>query len=113
MKVATEADCTSPCTELVERDCAVTPPASCAVSAVCGTRSRKEVSMRLKAVVCELAMLPEIFSSAYDPARKPPTAVVSAPKIPMTCSPIRFPAAGNQQMAASAEHVAKVVPGNE
>ena len=28
MKVATEADCTSPCTELVLRDCVVTLPAS-------------------------------------------------------------------------------------
>jgi hypothetical protein len=64
MKVATEAVCTSPCTELVERDVVVTPPASCAVDEVCGMRSRKEVSTRLKAVVCELAMLPETFSSA-------------------------------------------------
>jgi hypothetical protein len=64
MKVATDAVCTSPCTELVERDCVVTPPASCEVSAVWGMRSRKEVSMRLNAVVCELATLPETFSSA-------------------------------------------------
>ena len=31
----------------------------------------KLVSMRLKAVVCELAMLPEMFSSAKDCARMP------------------------------------------
>ena len=43
--------------------------------------------MRLKAVVCELAMLPEMFSSANDCARIPVTAVVRAPKIPMTSSP--------------------------
>lgn len=49
------------------------------VNEVCGMRSRKEVSMRLNAVVCELAILPETFSSV-GLARKPPTAVVSAPK---------------------------------
>ena len=39
-------------------------------------RSSKLVSVRLKAVVCEFAMLPEIFSSANDCARMPVTAVV-------------------------------------
>src|SRR4051794_21076586 len=48
-------------------------------------RSRKLVSSRLKAVVCEFAILPEMFSSANDCARSPVTAVVRAPKIPMTC----------------------------
>src|SRR5882757_910227 len=47
-------------------------------------RSSKLVSIRLNAVVCELAMLPEMFSSAKDCARNPVTAVVRAPKIPMT-----------------------------
>jgi hypothetical protein len=50
--------------------------------------SWKLVSMRLNAVVCELAMLPEMFSKANDCARIPVTAVVSAPKIPMTFSPL-------------------------
>src|SRR3954471_3254672 len=75
-------------------------------------RSRKLVSMRLNAVVCELAMLPEMFSSAYDSARKPPTAVVRAPKIPMTFSPhsIRAARRSQQLSAASEECVASVVP---
>jgi hypothetical protein len=63
MKVATEAVCTSPCTEVL-RDCVVTPPASCWVNAVCGIKSLKLVSMRLNAVVWELAMFPDTFSSA-------------------------------------------------
>src|SRR4029079_18469844 len=46
-------------------------------------RSSKLVSVRLKAVVCEFAILPEMFSSANDCARMPVTAVVSAPKIHM------------------------------
>src|SRR5215213_1461334 len=54
----------------------------------------KAVSIRLKAVVCELAMLPEIFSSAKDCARIPVTAVVRAPKIPMTSSPTAFGPSG-------------------
>src|SRR5882762_3580399 len=75
-------------------------------------RSRKLVSMRLNAVVCELAMLPEMFSSAYDSARRPPTAVVRAPKIPMTYSPnsIRAARRSRETEAASGEHVASVVP---
>src|SRR5439155_10484377 len=52
-----------------------------------GIRSTKLVSMRLKAVVCELAILPETFSSANDCARSPVTAVVRAPKIPMLLTP--------------------------
>jgi hypothetical protein len=84
MKVATWAACTSPCTLLVERDIAVTEPASCRLTPDSGIRSRKLVSMRLKAVVCEFAMLPEMFSSANDCARMPATDVVNAPKIPIT-----------------------------
>jgi hypothetical protein len=100
MKVATDAVCTSPCTELVLRDCVVTPPANCWVDAVCGIRSRKLVSTRLKAVVCEFAILPETFSSAYDCERRPPTAVVRAPKIPMTYSPNSIRAARRSHVIA-------------
>ena len=57
-------------------------PIAC-VAELSGIRSTKLVSSRLKPVVCELAMLPEIFSSAKDCARMPVTAVVRAPKIPM------------------------------
>ena len=57
-----------------------------------GIRSTKLVSSRLKAVVCELAMLPEMFSSAKDCARMPVTAVVRAPKIPITRLHLRLAA---------------------
>ena len=83
----------SPCTVLVERELAITLPANCLEGRLSGIRSTKLVSMRLKAVVCELAMLPETFSSANDCARMPVTAVVRAPKIPMTSSPTAFRAA--------------------
>ena len=49
---------------LVLREPAVTLPASCAVLPVSGMMSMKLVSIRLNAVVCEFAMLPEIFSKA-------------------------------------------------
>ena len=64
MKVDTDAALTEPCTVLVEREAKVTEPASCWLTPVCGIRSRKLESIRLKAVVWELAMLPEMFSSA-------------------------------------------------
>src|SRR3954454_15802069 len=54
-------------------------------------RSSKLVSLRLNAVVWELAMFPDTFSSAKDCARSPVTAVVRAPKIPMRLSPTTFP----------------------
>ena len=73
----------SPCTVLVERELATTLPAFWRLGRSSGIRSSKEVSIRLKPVVWELAMLPETFSSAYDCARKPVTAVVSAPNRPM------------------------------
>src|SRR5437660_9836173 len=84
MKVPIEEDLKSPCTVLVaiELDCTV--PESCWLGMFVGIRSSKLVSTRLKAVVCEFAMLPEIFSSANDCARSPVTAVVRAPKIPIT-----------------------------
>src|SRR5258708_6717065 len=63
-----------PCTLLVERELAITLPASCLLGMSSGIRSTKLVSSRLKAVVCELAMLPEMFSSAKDCARRPLTA---------------------------------------
>src|SRR5215208_4985440 len=63
----------------------------------------KAVSIRLKAVVCELAMLPAIFSSAKDCARIPVTAVVRAPKIPMTSSPTAFgPSGGTRKESRNA-----------
>ena len=84
MKVETEALWMSPCTVLVERELATTLPANCLDGTPSGIKSSKLVSMRLNAVVCELAMLPEMFSSANACARIPVTAVVRAPKIPMT-----------------------------
>ena len=84
MKVPIEEVCRSPCTVLVEREFAATLPASWCDVGWSGIRSSKLVSMRLNAVVCELAMLPDTFSSANDCARMPVTAVVRAPKIPMT-----------------------------
>src|SRR5262245_56736409 len=82
----------SPCTVLVERELATTLPDSCLAGTSSGIRSTKLVSIRLNAVVCELAMFPETFSSANDCARMPVTAVVRAPKIPMTFSPNCEPA---------------------
>src|SRR5262245_64588537 len=73
----------SPCTVLVERELATTLPASWRLGRLSGIRSLNDVSIRLNAVVCELAMLPDTFSSAYDCARRPVTAVVRAPKRPM------------------------------
>src|SRR5690349_19032616 len=84
MKVPIEAACTSPCTVIEPRELATTLPETCLLGILSAIRSWKLVSVRLKAVVCELAILPEIFSSANDCARMPLTAVVSAPKIPMT-----------------------------
>src|SRR6266567_2346464 len=78
----------SPCTVLVERELAATLPASCLLGLASGIRSTKLVSSRLKAIVCEFAMLPEMFSSANACARIPVTAVVRAPKIPITRLPL-------------------------
>ena len=64
MKVPTEEFWMSPCTVLVAREFAITLPASCLEGMLSGIRSWKLVSIRLKPVVCELAMLPEMFSSA-------------------------------------------------
>src|SRR3954470_13207814 len=92
IKVPMEADWTSPCTVLVMRELATTLPASCFVGVSSGRRSTKLVSIRLNAVVCELAIFPETFSSAKDCARIPDTAVLRAPKIPMASSPTAFAA---------------------
>src|SRR5581483_11766 len=83
MKVETEAAWISPCTVLVGRDSACTPPDTCCADVESATRFAKLVSVRLKPVVWEFAMLPEIFWRAKDCACKPPTAVVNALKIPM------------------------------
>src|SRR6266511_2357231 len=93
MKVPIDDVWMSPCTVLVARELATTLPANCLDGRSSGIRSTKLVSMRLKAVVCELAILPETFSSANACARMPVTAVVRAPKIPMTSSPTAFRAA--------------------
>ena len=74
----------SPWTALVEREFATTLPANSLLGSLLGIRSMKVLSIRLNAVVCELAMLPEMFSNAKDCARMPVTAVVRAPKIPIT-----------------------------
>ena len=47
---------------LVSREKAVTEPATSRRSVMSGIRSTKLVSTRLKPIVCELAMLPEMFS---------------------------------------------------
>ena len=64
MNVPIEDDWISPCTLLVDWALAMTLPDSCFEGTSSGIRSSKLVSMRLNAVVCELAMLPEMFSSA-------------------------------------------------
>src|SRR3954453_16512018 len=107
MNVPIEADWKSPCTVLVARAEAATVPDSCFDGGLSWMRSRKLVSSRLKAVVCEFAMFPEMFSSANDCARSPVTAVVRAPKIPMTC--LR-PIEGALTRARSGEAVARRVP---
>src|ERR1700742_4662909 len=86
MNVPIEAAWKSPCTVLVARAEAATVPESCFDGGLSGMRSRKLVSTRLKAVVCEFAILPEMFSGANDCARSPVTAVVRAPKIPIPSS---------------------------
>ena len=64
MKVPIEAAWISPCTLMVWRESAITLPETCLSGTASGMRSTKLVSWRLNAVVCELAMLPETFSSA-------------------------------------------------
>src|SRR5947207_4377111 len=68
---------------LVGREFASTAPATCRIGALSVTRSSKLVSVRLNAVVCEFAMLPEMFCRAKDCACNPVTAVVRASKIPI------------------------------
>jgi ADP-dependent phosphofructokinase/glucokinase len=53
----------SPWIVLVRRENDVTDPARPRLGGVSGIMSTKLVSTRLKPVVCELAMLPEMFSS--------------------------------------------------
>src|SRR5262245_47383238 len=72
-----------PWTLLVWREAAVTLPETCSLGTWSCTRSAKLVSVRLNAVVCEFAMLPEIFCSAKDCACRPVTAVVNASKTPI------------------------------
>src|ERR1700685_1576188 len=89
ISVATEVLWIDPWTVLVEIELEMTPPDVCDPSAACETRSWKLVSVSLYPVVCELAMLPEMFCNANDCACRPATAVVNASKIPMTSSPTR------------------------
>src|SRR5713101_3963153 len=78
---------------LVAREFASTAPETCRVGTLSVTRSPKLVSVRLKAVVCELAMLPEMFCNANDCACRPVTAVVNASKTPI---PILHPGRGRR-----------------
>src|SRR5579872_7580533 len=87
MSVETDVDWIEPWTVLVPRELATTPLVVCCDGTACDTRSAKLVFFSLYPVVCELAMLPEIFCSANDCACRPETAVVNASKIPMSCSP--------------------------
>src|SRR5258707_10999795 len=68
---------------LVPRVFASTPPEICRVGILSVTKSEKLVSARLKPVVCEFAILPDMFCRAYDWACNPLTAVVKASKIPI------------------------------
>ena len=72
----------SPCTLLVEREFATTLPAV-ACSDVVGDQV-DESYLALEGGGLRVGMLPEMFSSAKDWARIPVTAVVRAPKIPIT-----------------------------
>src|SRR5215470_3858781 len=94
MKVPIDELWIEPCTLLVERESAVTLPATCSRGALSCTRSAKLVSVSLNPVVCEFAMLPEIFCSAKDCACRPVTAVVIASKMPIEAS-ITIAAAGS------------------
>src|SRR4051812_43295940 len=112
MKVPIDELWMSPCTLLVARELAVTLPEVCLVGMASGTRSAKLVSVRLNAVVCELAMLPEMFCSACDCARMPETAVVRASKIPITVPQCVRAAAGSvpSRGRSSPATVASLVP---
>src|SRR5262249_5153036 len=77
-----------PWTLLVDRELASTLPETWWRGLSPTTKSSNCVSVRLNAVVWELAMFPEMFCSAKDCACSPGTAVVSASKIPITKSPI-------------------------
>ena len=70
---------------------AATAPALSCRAAELGMRSTKLVSTRLKPIVCEFAMFPEMFSSAYDCAERPDTAVDNAPRIPIREPPPAVP----------------------
>src|SRR5215471_7394137 len=83
MLVLTDSLWIAPCTVLVETELAITLPEVCSLCSAAVTRSWKLVLVSLNPVVCELAMLPEMFCSANDCACSPVTAVVSASKIPI------------------------------
>ena len=117
MKVATEAGCTSPCTELVLRDCVVTPPASCAVSAVCGMRSRKagvdaleRRGLRVGDVARDVFQRVGLRAEAADRRRK---SAEDTHDIFSKFDPGGSPVSTNRGQAASGEDVASVVPNNK
>src|SRR5215470_10030919 len=86
---------------LVARELASTDPETCWAGTLSVTRSAKLVSVRLKAVVCELAMLPEMFCNANDCACRPVTAEINASKTPM---PILHPGRGRRSFTAGGSH---------
>src|SRR5258708_38848928 len=83
MSVPTVALWIAPCTVLFSLELAMTPPATCCEGILSGTRSVKLVVISLYAVVCEFAMLPDMFCMAKDCACRPLTEVVIASNKPM------------------------------
>src|SRR5215471_7252697 len=79
-----------PWTVMVDDEDATTLPAFCRVGAMSWALKTvwKLVFVPLNAVVCEFAILPEIFCNANDWADSPDTALLSASNIPITRSPV-------------------------
>ena len=84
MKVLVAAFWMSPCTLLVAVELASTLTGNLLTRHIFADQILELGIDALVTVVCELAMLPEIFCSANDCALRPETAVVRASKIPMT-----------------------------
>src|ERR1700730_6613022 len=101
MLVATDVAWMLPCTEMVELDDARTLPDVCWLGAACpDNRFSNSVPVPLNAVVCEFAILPDMFCNAKDCACSPLTAVFRASKIPMTRG-LPSGAGGRQELAAA------------
>src|SRR5579871_5361206 len=90
-----------PAVVLVATEPAMTLPDVCSPAAAALTSASKLVSVSLKPVVCELAMLPEMFCSANDCACRPPTAVVRASKRPMAGLQLAFRRRPRSHVAAT------------